>query len=93
MGFRKDFGPPTAKLFFMTNTEADMARHAGNLYQYFIPRTENAPPQPSSAWTEEEITRIRVNYAFENYEDRNEVIYETSAFELEEIELRKPFLI
>ncbi len=46
-----------------------------------------------SGWAEEEFRRIRVNVIFENFEGQDEISSEASAFQREEVELAKPFLI
>ncbi len=47
----------------------------------------------SSAWAEEEIRRVKINFASENFEGQDEVSSEASAFQREEVELARPFLI
>ncbi len=42
---------------------------------------------------EEEVERVKVNFILENLEGQNEVSSEASAFQREEVELAKPFLI
>ncbi len=46
-----------------------------------------------SRWAEEEVRRAEVNFTFENLEGQDEVSSEVSAFQREEVELAKPFLI
>ncbi len=46
-----------------------------------------------SGWAEETVRRVKVNFTFENFEGQDEVSSETSAFQREEVELAKPFLI
>ncbi len=43
-------------------------------------------------WAEEEVRRVKVNFAFENFKGQDEVSSEASAFQREEVELVKPFL-
>ncbi len=45
-----------------------------------------------SGWAEEEFRRVNVNF-FENFEGQDEISSEASAFQREEVELAKPFLI
>ncbi len=42
---------------------------------------------------EEEFRRDKINFSFENFEGQDKISSETSAFQLEEVELAKPFLI
>ncbi len=42
---------------------------------------------------EEEFRRVKANFTFENFEGQDEVSLEASAFQREEVELAKPFLI
>ncbi len=42
---------------------------------------------------EEEVRGVKVNFIFENFEGYNEVSSEASAFQREEVELAKPFLV
>ncbi len=42
---------------------------------------------------EEEFRRVKINFAFENFEGKDEISSEASAFQQEEFELAKPFLI
>ncbi len=51
------------------------------------------PSKPGSGWTEEEFSLVKVNFTFENVEGQDAVDSEASAFQLEEVELAKPFLI
>ncbi len=51
------------------------------------------PSEPGSGWAEEEARRVKVNFTFENVEGQDEVSSEASAFQPEEVELAKPFLI
>ncbi len=44
-------------------------------------------------WAEEEFRRVKVNLSFENFEGQDEISSEASAFQREEVELAKPFLI
>ncbi len=44
-------------------------------------------------WSEEEFRRVKVNFSFENFEGQDEISSEASAFQREEVELTKPFLI
>ncbi len=39
----KNFGPLTVQLVLKTDSEGDKTRGAGNLFQYFMTRTEYAP--------------------------------------------------
>ncbi len=48
---------------------------------------------PGSGWAEEEVRRAEANFTFGNLEGQDEVSSEMSAFQREEIELAKPFLI
>ncbi len=41
----------------------------------------------------EEVRRVKVNFTFENVEGQDEDNSEASPFQLEEVELEKPFLI
>ncbi len=85
-----------------------MTIKAGILFQYFTTRAENAsslktawqlqysvgvPSQASLEWAEEEISRAQFNYTFESFEGQDEVNSELSAFQREEVELAKPFLV
>ncbi len=51
------------------------------------------PSQPGSERAEEDVRRAKVNFTFENLEGQNEVSSEVSAFQREEVELAKTFLI
>ncbi len=42
---------------------------------------------------EEEFGRVKINFSFENFEGQDEISSEASAFQREEVELTKPFLI
>ncbi len=42
---------------------------------------------------EEEFRRVKVNLSSENFEGQDEISSEASAFQQEEVELAKPFLI
>ncbi len=42
---------------------------------------------------EEEFRRVNINFSFENFEVQDEISSEASAFQREEVELAKPFLI
>ncbi len=44
-------------------------------------------------WADEEVGRVKVNFTFENFEGQDEVSSEASAYQREEVELAKPFLI
>ncbi len=44
-------------------------------------------------WAEEEFRHVKVNFSFEDFEGQNEIYSEASAFQREEVELAKPFLI
>ncbi len=44
-------------------------------------------------WAEEEFRRVKVNFSFENFEGQDEISSEASAFQREEVELAKHFLI
>ncbi len=48
---------------------------------------------PCSGWAEEEVSRVKVKFVFENFEGQDEVSSEASAFQREEVELAEPFLI
>ncbi len=54
--------------------------------------SEGVPWQSGSGWAEE-VRRVKVNFTFENVEGQNKVSSEASAFQREEVELAKPFLI
>ncbi len=49
--------------------------------------------QPGSVCPEEEVRRAQVNFTFKNLEGQDKVSTEASAFQREEVELAKPFLI
>ncbi len=40
---------------------------------------------------EEEFRRVKINLSFENFEGRDEISSEASAFQREKVELAKPF--
>ncbi len=42
---------------------------------------------------EEEFRRVKVNVSFENFDGQDEISSEASAFQREEVELAKPFLV
>ncbi len=42
---------------------------------------------------EEEFRRVKFNFSFDNFEGQDEVSSEASAFQREEVELAKPFLV
>ncbi len=42
---------------------------------------------------EEEFRRVKIIFSFENFEGQDEISSEVSAFQREEVELAKPFLI
>ncbi len=44
-------------------------------------------------WAEEEFRGVKINFSFENFEGQDEISSEASAFQREEVELGKPFLI
>ncbi len=46
-----------------------------------------------SVWVEEDVRRVKVNFTFENFGGQDEVSSGASAFQREEVELAKPFLI
>ncbi len=48
---------------------------------------------PGSRWAEEEVRRVKVHFAFENFEGQDGVSSEASALHREKFELVKPFLI
>ncbi len=51
------------------------------------------PSYPVPGWAEEEFRRVKINFNFEIFEGRDEVSSEGPAFQREEVELAKPFLI
>ncbi len=51
------------------------------------------PYEPGSGWAEEKVRRVKVNFTFENVKGQDEVNSEASAFQREEVELAKLFLI
>ncbi len=51
------------------------------------------PSYTGSGWAEEEFRRVKVNFTFENFDGQDEGSSEASAFQREEVELAKPFLI
>ncbi len=50
-------------------------------------------PSGGSGWAEEEFSRVKINFSFENFEGQDEISSEASAFQREEVELAKPFLL
>ncbi len=44
-------------------------------------------------WAEEEFRRVKISFSFENFEGQDEISSEASAFQREEVELAKPFLM
>ncbi len=51
------------------------------------------PSWTVSGWAEEEFSQVKINVSFENFEGQDEISSEASAFQREEVELAKPFLI
>ncbi len=51
------------------------------------------PSKTGSGWAEEEFRRVKVSFSFENFEGQDEISSEGSAYQREEVELAKPFLV